>query len=190
MAFMLLWLQQQGRTTGSFLHCAVDSGRAGIAGFSTGGALAPGAALTADELGIPVNALASLLPPCSIWGGSCDVATDSIPQLSVPNYLFMAAEADSLSLPRIVEFSESLAPNSTATEFVLLEGAPHCVMDIDPAGWPVGFGVLVGCGQGTKAPQEAVTEMNQRVGEFFKRNLIDVSPSAVDRGGQDVPECE
>lgn len=175
-AFMLLWLEQQGRTEGSFLHCAVDAERVGIAGFSMGGAMAPAAALKANELGIPVNAVISMVPPCVVWGEACDIPSNTIPRLLAPNYLFIAAEFDTLAPPRVAEFFQSLVPESISTEFTLLEGATHCVLDVDPALWP---GSLSNCGLGTKAPQEAVREMNQRVGDFLKLHLVDAfAPSS------------
>lgn len=172
---MLVWLRSRNRRRRSFLRCMIDMDRVGVAGVSMGGALCQPAILKAIELGINVSAVATLAPACVPWAESCDAPSEAIPQLPVPNFLFVAAGLDNIAPVAQAEFFQSLVRGTSSTKLHVIEGSTHCIGDFPTKGWPTS--IIGACGRGTKSPIEATAEWNEVVGQFFNDTLIAPSSS-------------
>ena len=169
-ASMLVWLRARSQSRRSFLRCLVDTQRVGVAGVSIGGALCQSGALKAIERGINVSAVAAIIPSCVPWAGVCDAASEAIPQLPVPNFLFVAGGMDNIAPVAQAEFFQSLVRGTSSTKLHVIEGSTHCFGNLDPKGWPVS--IFGACGQGTKSPLEALVELELVLGQFFNDTLI------------------
>ncbi|CAD7695462.1 unnamed protein product [Ostreobium quekettii] len=166
-AVALQWAVAAGADGESFLLGAVDGERVGIMGHSMGGAMILEAAVVAQQnFSLHVDGVFGVSPICTL--GACDLPYEAAMKLEETQVKFLVGEFDGISPPSHSQLFESLLPESTGGEVVVLEGGTHCFGEVEPEFWAA---FNAECGKGTISPFEQIREWQMQAWLFFESSL-------------------
>ncbi|GMH39802.1 LOW QUALITY PROTEIN: hypothetical protein BSKO_07700 [Bryopsis sp. KO-2023] len=159
-----------GKKQDSILTGLVDENKVSYAGHSMGGAASLVSAELSQREGLPVKSVVAIAPACLFLGSQCESPYKSIPKLRDIDVLFIVGSEDRLTPPKTSRIFKSWLHSSTRSEMILMEGATHCFVEVDPIGWPSSNN---GCGRGDVHPQEAIRKLQLAIGKFFKNSILE-----------------